>query len=69
MMGEEQWEKGMKEMLRDVDHKQYMAKCLVKAPLIVRVVEVVGWRRLRGKLLDFKTCNTEEFSNLTSLTT
>jgi hypothetical protein len=51
LAGKEMWEKEMKEMLRGVDCEQHMARCREKAPLIVRVEAVVGWRRLWGNFL------------------
>ena len=38
--------KEMKELVRVADHSRHLRKCREKAALIVRVEELVGWRRL-----------------------
>jgi hypothetical protein len=58
-----------KEILREVDrgHHNIISRCTEKAPLIVMVEEVVGWRRLWGHLLDYNNKRTEGLKVLSRL--
>ena len=44
----------MKMKLRQVDREQHMSQCKEKAPLIARIEEEIGWRKLWGDLLDYR---------------
>ena len=50
----EHWGKEMKEKIRKQDREGLLLKCRDKAPLIVRVEEGVGWRRLWSEVMEHK---------------
>ena len=54
MVEDKRWGKEMKELVRVADHSRLLRKC-EKAALIVRVEELVGWRRLWDELLVYKS--------------
>ena len=56
--GVEHWGKEMKEKIRKQDREGLLLKCRDKAPLIVKVEEGVGWRRLWSEVMEHKLSYT-----------
>ena len=67
MVEDRRWGKEMKELVRVVDHSRLLRKCREKAALIVRVEELVGWRRLWDELLVYKSRHLEGLQALSRL--
>ena len=61
------WGKEMKELVRVADHSRLLRKCREKAALIVRVEELVGWRRPWDELLVYKSRHLEGLQALSRL--
>ena len=67
MVEDRRWGKEMKELVRVADHSRLLRKCREKAALIVRVEELVGWRRLWDELLVYKSRHLEGLQALSRL--
>ena len=61
---EERWGSVMKMKLRQVDREQHMLQCKEKAPLIARIEEEIGWRKLWGDPLDYWKITTVGLQSL-----
>ena len=67
MVEDRRWRKEMKELVSVADHSRHQRKCQEKAALIVRVEELVGWRRLWDELLVYTSRHLEGLQALSRL--
>ena len=58
---DERWGPVMKTMLRQKDRERHVARCKEKAPLIARIEEEIGWKKLWSDLLEYRKKTTIGF--------